>query len=198
VFDILGIGGGVDLKLSDFGFTDGINEIIGITFGEKINTAPLGVIVEDPNSIYAKVKLYPSHTRENLIRNPILWVNVTVDPIVFTISSFDDLDEYWFESLNPPVIKNSLAWCKFDVDFKDDHVDLKLLDGGVLKREFRTVNRGFNALIEALVHATRYLSFDDTEFLKRVEYYCEIVEKCGGEREKEAVKILRRYLNFPK
>lgn len=177
--------------LSKFGFTEGINEVVGITFGEWINTAPLGIIVEDSNSVYARLRIHPSHTKENLKRG-ILYVNVTHDPLVFATSAFDDLDEGWFESLDPPIIKGSLAWCKFEVDLKGSIANLKLLNGGVLKKEIRAVNRGFNALIEALVHATRLKQ--NPNLIEKVRYYSEIVEKCGGEREREALKVMWRYL----
>ncbi|RLI81934.1 MAG: DUF447 domain-containing protein [Archaeoglobales archaeon] len=181
------------MKLSDFGFTDGINEVIGITLGDWINTAPLGIIVEDPDDRFAKLKIYPSHTKENLKRG-ILYVNVVRDAVIFTISAFDDLDEGWFESLNPPILKGSLAWCKFKATLRDDLVDLELLDGEVVRRDLRTVNRGFNAIIEALVHATR-LSMNP-RLIERVKYYSSIVERCGGRKEKEALNLMWRYLKM--
>ncbi len=181
------------MKLSDFGFTEGINEVIGITFGDWINTAPLGIIVEDANSRFAKLRIYPSHTRENLKKKEILYVNVIRDAVVFAISAFDDLDESWFESLSPPVIRGALAWCKFKAKLTDGWVDLKLLQGEVIRSEIRAVNRGFNAIIEALVYATRLKQ--DPKLMEKIKCYAEIVEKCGGKREKEALMIMWRYLN---
>ncbi len=183
------------MKLADFGFTEGINEIIAITFGKHgINTAPIGIIVDDANSQYAKVKLYPSHTRRNVEAGSKLWTNVIYDPIIWTISAFEDLSEDWFESLNPPVIRGSLAWCEFECEKVKDgnpaEFKLKLMDGAILRKEFRTVNRGFNALIEALVHATRYVINRDPLLLRKIEECRVIVEKCGSGREKMAFKIL--------
>ncbi len=179
------------MKLSDFGFTDGINEVIGITFGRWINTAPLGIIVDDPDGRFAKLRIYPSHTKKNLKRG-ILYVNVSNDAVIFTISAFEDLDESWFESLNPPILRGSLAWCKFKAKLKDGWVDLELLDGEVLRRVVRTVNRGFYAMIEALIYATRLKH--NPNFIENVKHYSSIVEKCGGRREKEALNLLRKYL----
>ncbi len=179
------------MKLEDFGFTKGINEVIGITIGDWINTAPLGIIVDDSRSRFARVRVYPSHTRENL-KKGVLYVNVIRDPLVFAISAFDDLGKGWFESLNPPIIKNSLAWCEFKAGLKGGMANLELVKGSVLRKELRAVNRGFNALIEALVHATRLK--DDPSLIDRVIYYSKIVEKCGGEREREALKVMWEYL----
>jgi len=181
------------LRLSDFGFTEGINEVIGITFGDWINTAPLGIIVDDARSKFAKLRIYPSHTKENLKKNGILYINVIRDAVIFAISAFDDLDESWFESLSPPLIRGALAWCKFKAKLRDGWVDLELLEGQVVKREVRAVNRGFNAIIEALVHATRLKQ--NPKLIEKVKYYTEIVEKCGGKLEKEALRIMWKYLN---
>ncbi len=179
------------MKLSDFGFTDGINEVIGITIGKWINTAPLGIIVENPESRFAKLRIYPSHTKENLKRG-VLYVNVVHDPLVFAISAFDDLSEDWFESIDPPIIRGALSWCEFKACLINGWVNLELLKGKVLRKELRAVNRGFNALIEALVHATRLKQ--NPKLIEKVRYYAEIVEKCGGKREREALKVMWSYL----
>ncbi len=180
------------MKLSDFGFTDGINEIIAITFGERINTAPIGIILEDENSKFAKARLYPSHTRRNIEAGSRLWANVIYDPIVWTITAFDDLDEGWFESLDPPIIRGSLAWCEFDAKLEGEFARLELLRGGIVRSGVRTVNRGFNALIEALVHATRYKISRDEELWRKIVECKAIVEKCGGRRVREAFEILMK------
>lgn len=174
---------------------NGINEVIGITKGEWLNTAPLGIIVEDENSNSARIKLYGSHTRDNIERGASLWVNVTFDPFVFVISSFEDLKKDYFESIDPPVIRNSLAWAKMETSVEGSFVYLHLADGKVMDRKFkiRAVNRGFNALIEALVHATRYAKLHDEELKNRIHYYGNIVDKCGRKEEKEAFELLMNY-----
>ncbi|MBO8181218.1 MAG: DUF447 family protein [Archaeoglobus sp.] len=180
------------MRLADFGFQNGINEVIGITQGEWINTAPLGLIVEDAEADKAKIRLYSNHTRKNLEREGVLWVNIVHDPIVFALASFEDLDAEWFSSLKPPILKNSLAWCRMEGEVKGAFALLQLKDGEVLQREVKAVNRGFNAVIEALVHATRYVSLKKPEMLEKVEYYIGIAEKCGGEREREAIEIIKK------
>jgi len=178
------------LRLSDFGFTEGINEVIVVTIGEFINTAPIGIIVENPESDIAKAKIYPSHTRENIEKGSKVYANITNDPIVFAISAFDDLSEEYFLSLNPPILKSALAYCEFDAKISGSYVELKLLGGRVISKSIRAVNRGFNALIEALVHATRYRIFKSRDLLDKILYYKRIVDKCGSKREREAFKIL--------
>ncbi|MFP3908787.1 MAG: DUF447 domain-containing protein [Halobacteriota archaeon] len=177
---------------------NGINEVIGITQGEWLNTAPLGVIVEDENSTSARIKLYRSHTRDNIERGANLWVNVVYDPFVFVISSFEDLQKNYFESMDPPLIRNSLAWAKMETSVEGSFVHLHLVDGEVMERNFRirAVNRGFNSLIEALVHATRYAKSQDEGLKNRILYYGKIIEKCGRREEKEAFKLLLDYVGL--
>jgi len=184
------------LKLADFGFSNGINEIIAVTRGKNLNTAPIGIIVEDENSVFAKARLYPSHTRENVKVNCKLWANVVVDPIIFTISAFEDLGEEYFLP-NKPVLKDALAYCEFEVKLKNSVAHLKLLHGEVINCSFRAVNRGFNVLIEALVHATRYrINRENRRLREKILYYGEIIQKCGSNREKKAFDMILEYLNI--
>ncbi len=183
------------MKLADFGFTEGINEIIGITFGEWINTTPLGLIVEDADTRFAKIRLYSNHTRENLRKKSEIWINVTRDPVIFALSAFKDLDESYFESLNPPIIHNSLVWCRFHAELKGMYAHLTLKEGEIVRYNLRPVNRGFNAIIEALVHSTRMISLKDEKLMEKVNYYLNLAEKCGSEREKVAVNIIREHIH---
>ncbi|RLI79618.1 DUF447 domain-containing protein [Archaeoglobales archaeon] len=186
------------MRLADFGFSKGINEIIAVTVGKKLNTAPIGIIVEDENSIFAMAKLYPSETKENVKVSGKLWANVVLDPIVFTISAFEDLsDEYFIPG--KPALKNAMAYCEFDVKLDNSKAHLRLVSGEVLDCRIRAVNRGFNVLIEALVHATRYkIVRGETKRKLRemILYYKEIVDKCGSEREKEAFDLLLKYVGL--
>ncbi len=179
------------LKFCDFGFSDGINEVIAITFGEWINTAPIGVIVEDEESDRAVLRLYKSHTRENVERDGRVWINVNYDPIVWAVSSFDDLDEGWFLRINPPVIRGSVAWCELRCrkvkEGEPAEFEAKLVKGEIVGANFRPVNRGFNALIELLVHATRYIHSRDEGLLRRIRDLEVVIRKCGGRGEKRAL-----------
>jgi hypothetical protein len=181
-------------SLADFGLRKGINEVIGITKGEWINTAPLGIIVEDDGGRKAKVRLYSNHTRKNIRNGSPLWINVIDDAVIFALASFKDLESTFFESLDPPVIKGALSWCRMETELKGSYAELELVEGKLLRKELRAVNRGFNAIIEALVHATRMISLRKYE-KDKVEYYLKLAEKCGGDREKRAAKIIREILS---
>lgn len=178
------------MRLRDFGLRNGINEVVVVTKGEKMNTAPIGIIVEDENSLRAKAKLYASHTRDNVEKGSFFVANIVQDPLIFAISAFDDLGEEFFESLDPPVIKDALAYCEFEVKLKGLFAELRLLRGSIIREEVRAVNRGFNAVIEALVHATRFVKNRSPALEQKIRDCYEIIEKCGGEMEKKAMQII--------
>lgn len=180
------------MKLKDFGLRNGINEVIGITEGVWLNTAPLGIIVEDENSRSAKVRLYSSHTRDNIEKGCDLWINVIFDPVVFVISAFEDLNKEFFESLNPPILKNSVSWVRFTTKMVGNFARLKLCEGGITGK-VRAINRGFNSVIEALVHATRFRINPVEELKDKILQQKENVERCGGRDERKAYELILRY-----
>ena len=83
---------------------------------------------------------------------------------------------------------------KFKADLKGNYAYLSFIDGGVLRRDCRAINRGFNAVIEATVHATRYVLNRREDLLDKIKYYGGIIDRCGGKREREAYKLLMGYL----
>ncbi len=56
------------------------------------------------------------------------------------------------------------------------------------------VNRGFNSIIDATVHATRYRVNHDAKLRQLIDYHAEIVRKCGGKKEIEALEMLMGYV----
>ncbi|MCK4270155.1 MAG: DUF447 family protein, partial [Methanogenium sp.] len=56
------------------------------------------------------------------------------------------------------------------------------------------VNRGFSSVIEATVHATRYVRNKDPRLRELIEHHAGLVRKCGGERDVEAIEYLLKRL----
>ncbi|MFN3383636.1 MAG: DUF447 domain-containing protein [Archaeoglobaceae archaeon] len=177
------------MRLRDFGLRNGINEVIVITKSEKLNTAPIGIIVENESSVFAKAKLFPSHTRSNLERGSFFVVNVVNDATLFALATFEDLGGDYFESLDPPILKGALAFCEFEPKLEGSIVHLRLLRGKVLRNEVRAVNRGFNAVIEALIFATRLKL--NPNFAEKMRECYNVIERCGGEKERVAMEIIK-------
>jgi len=195
------------MKLKDLGFREGINEVVGITFGEsekgERNAAPLGVIVEDENSRTAKLRLFyrytgksveKTHTMKNVEKGSKIYANVCFDPLAFAISAFEDLGEEFFES--EFVLRGAYSVCVFDVKRIEKLHDLWLceleaVDGWVVSGA-RAFSRGFAAVVEAAVHATRYVYSTDArkEVEKKILELGSVVERCGGKREREAYRYI--------
>jgi hypothetical protein len=58
------------------------------------------------------------------------------------------------------------------------------------------VNRGYNSVIEAAVLGTRILWNKDPELRKLIDHHRNIIRRCGGPRELEALELLDRYLKI--
>jgi hypothetical protein len=56
------------------------------------------------------------------------------------------------------------------------------------------INRGFNSIIDATVHATRYRENRNPDLRKMIDYHGGIVRKCGGKKELEALEMLMKYM----
>ncbi len=155
------------------------------------NAAPIG-LHRKGNRLFARI--YSSKTLENIISKPELAANIVDDPVLFVQASLSDVKPERFEFVEGfPVLKNALGWLLFECRCKKGEkvtvVELSPLRGKTITKKIQPVNRGFNAVIEASIHATRYVILKEPN-LDRIEYYNNIVKKCGGAREKEAMKLL--------
>jgi hypothetical protein len=74
-------------------------------------------------------------------------------------------------------------------------VRLEPLKEELVTSGFHPVNRGFSSVIEATVHATRYLIFRDPELRSWINHHAAIVRKCGGARDIEALHLLFSYID---
>ncbi len=121
--------------------------------------------------------------------------NIVYDPVLFVRSALSDIEASGFRYVdNFPVLKDALGWILFDCKLNKSGnvsvVELFPIKGEIIRKILKPVNRGFSAVIEAAIHATRYVSLKQKKSLKCIEYYNTIVNKCGGKREKEAMKLL--------
>jgi hypothetical protein len=139
--------------------------------------------------------IYNSTTLKNILVNPGAAANIVDDPVLFVKSALSDVGVENFEAINGfPVLKNSLGWVIFDCTCKKGEsisvVELAPVNGKIHRKVIKPVNRGFNAVIEASIHATRYVGRKSQEYLRQIEYCNNIVRKCGGNQEKEAMRLL--------
>ncbi len=178
---------------------EGINEVIATTFA---NVAPMGIVNrgEAPHMVLFR----GSHTARNVERYGWIVANLTYDPILWVRTAFEDLPPEYFADITfncRPMyrLRDCEAWIAFEamVENKTEEnliVSLSPLDQEIRSTTPRPVNRGFNSVIEATVHATRYVRFKDPELLKLIEHHERIVRRCGGKREVEAMEMLRGFI----
>ena len=156
------------------------------------NAAPIGLHIKD-GRLFARI--YNSTTLKNIQVNPGAAANIVDDPVLFVKSALSDLGVEHFEAINGfPVLKNSPGWVIFDCICKRGEnisvVEMTPVKGKIHHKVIKPVNRGFNAVIEASIHATRYVGKKGQEYLRQIDYCNSIVQKCGGAREKEAMRLL--------
>jgi hypothetical protein len=123
------------------------------------------------------------------------------DAILFVKSALSDVEPEQFEFVDGfPVLKDVQGWIVFDCKCNKGNnisvVELSPVKRKIITRMINPVNRGFNAVIEALIQATRFVSLNDKKYLEKIDYYNTIVQKCGGEREKEAMHLLYELILF--
>jgi hypothetical protein len=183
---------------------EGINEVIVTTKStdDRPNAAPIGLIRRNGR---LTVRVYSgSHTCTNIKDTGLLAVNIVDDPVVFVQSALEDLDKEKFEfietgtGINFPVLASSNGWAIFKAGITEGNIattaELQFITGNVKSIGIRPINRGFNAVIEAAIYATRYKVFNDETFLSKIKSYKDIINKCGGRSEKEAYRLIYKLL----
>jgi len=195
------------VDLSSFGIREGISETIVSTGLEFPNAAPIGIIVKGGGPF---VRLFKgSHTWANVLKEKYLAANIVYNPLLFVRSTFFDLEPFEFDyvsvrGFNFPILKEAAAWIIFEcVNLKNTDqalvADLIPIETGfneANRKDLPVPNRGFNAVLEATVHATRYQLSRDEKYLKLIRHYETLASKCGGENEKKAMKLLNEVLGL--
>lgn len=192
------------MELEKYGIFEGINEVIVTTLSVdgRPNAAPIGLMRHDA---VLTVRIYNgSQSGINIKANGLMAANIVDDPVLFVRSALSDLDENMYEFVETgngikfPLLGESDAWMLF----RAEHIEgrnaitakLQPVEGSVKRNYVRSVNRGFCALIEALIQATRYKVFNDEKYLTEIKSYESIIKKCGGSQEKSAYELIFKLL----
>lgn len=191
------------IDLDKFGINEGISEVIVTTYqGWSPNAAPMGIIRKGDDLF---VRLFKgSNTYSNVKSEHMLVANLVYDPLVFVRSTFGNLAESEFEVLSYEgrgfaAIRKALCWVVFEcTEIKETSESMiaKLVPKHARENvcNFRSINRGFNLVIESCVHATRYELTNDEKYMRLIKAYSSTVNKCGSDNDKEAMTLLlKRY-----
>ncbi len=181
---------------------EGINEVIATTYR---NAAPMGIIYRQGK---ARMVVYRgSHTAERIEADGWVVANFIFDPVLYVRTAFDDLPSESFidEKAGDVEIQRlagAEAWAAYGtvIERKTDEalmVNLSPLREEIIAPVIHPVNRGFNSIIEATVHATRVIRTGDQNLEHLIRHHARLVERCGGKRELEALDLLLGYLSIP-
>lgn len=188
---------------------NGINEIIATTRDPvtgKPNAAPMGIICR--NGRIMMRLFHGTRTERNIRASGWIIANLTFDPMVYVQSAFGDLPEDSFTDITPttdtpiPMQRLSVceAWEAFTTTVVSDNpetlvVELTSVASAILDLQPHPHNRAFAGIIEATVHATRYVETRDPVLWVLIEQAGEVVRKCGGKEHGEALDALLFYCN---
>jgi uncharacterized protein len=181
---------------------EGINEVIATTHK---NAAPMGIILK--NEKLRMILFHGSHTAERIVSGGWVVANFIFDPVMYVTTAFDDLPaEAFIEENAGGITVERLCACEAWGAYKakverstrqNILISLVPLREEIGNIELHPVNRGFNSIIDATVHGTRYKMTRDKELLDLIEYHAVIIKKCGGHRESEALSLLFEYIDYP-
>ena len=178
---------------------EGINEVIVTT---RFNAAPMGVFCREGQ--FTMVLFSGSHTAHNIECDGWVVANIVHDPVLYVTTAFSDLPQDAFLPVTVTGremhrLGQAEAWQAFDAVVGHQGTEsmtarLSPLYEEILSSTVRPVNRGFNSIIDATVHATRYAITRDPSLKHLIDYHTGIVRKCGGKRELEALGLLMSYI----
>jgi hypothetical protein len=178
---------------------EGINEVIATTRG---NAAPMGIIVRDEK--ITMVVFRESHTAARLSSHGWVAANFLVDPVVYVKTAFDDLPASAFmEEIAGDIPFERLvaaeAWAGFRAEIERTTrealvVRLSPVCEHIIKPTVHPVNRGFNSIIEASIHATRWMRTRDPALALLIRHHTGVIRKCGGPQDLEALSLLLSYI----
>jgi hypothetical protein len=178
----------------------GINEVIATTM---FNAAPMGIHYREGN--VSMVLFSGSTTAGNIERDGWVVANFVQDPVMYVRTAFEDLPKHSFieEQVRTKTVTRlagAEAWAIFTTSIvrrTNESMIVRLaLEKEIIEEvAVHPVNRGFNSIIDATVHVTRYKENQDPELKRWIDYHVGIVRKCGGKRELEALELLKKYLD---
>ncbi|ERG95251.1 DUF447 domain-containing protein [Haloquadratum walsbyi] len=132
-----------------------------------------------------------TRTRRNFHREGGGVIQFVSDPRAFVAAATTiyEVDE--------PVLDTAHAWAEVTAERLEqgerggtqwEQWAIQPVETGVIDRTVPTINRGFAAVIDATVAASRLnvASYDTDTLLDRLRYFAETVDRCGGPREQAA------------
>ncbi len=170
----------------------GATETIVTTLGPngRWNAAALGVFAGEP----ATAKTWGNtRTRRNFHRQGGGYVQFVDDPVVFTDAALSIFE------VDDPILESAAAWARIEVERTDRGTEgdteweewtLEPVESAIERETVPTIDRGFGAVIEATVAASRLTvdGYDESTLRERLTYCADVVDRAGSDREREALE----------
>ncbi len=169
----------------------GITETVVTTEGPRgnWNAAALGVHAGNPATARTWGR---TRTRINFDREGGGYVQFTHDPVLFVEAALGITEREF------PVLTEADAWVEVAVEVANrgesggtEWIDWALypVASGVERRVIPVTNRGYHAVVEATVAASRLgvNAYDRDVLLDRLAHFDDVARRCGGPREREAI-----------
>lgn len=172
----------------------GVTESVVTTRGpnDLWNAAALGLHAPETDTDPVTARTYGrTRTWRNFVERGGGVVQFTVDPREFVYAALAVRES------PTPVLPNADAWVEVRVEAVASETagdttirtwELDPVENAVLTERVPTVNRGFGAVVDAAVAASRLdvPGYDTAELLDRLRYFADVVERCGGPEERDA------------
>jgi hypothetical protein len=172
----------------------GVTESVVTTRGPngRWNVAALGLHApDDPGEPITARTWGRTRTRRNFRERGGGYVQFTRDPVDFVEAACSVREEA------DPVLASADAWVRVAVERVEAGEEgdtgwaewaLRPAESAVERRVVPTTNRGYYAVVEATVAASRLgvPAYDDAALRERVAYFETVVESCAGVRERAA------------
>ena len=205
----------MEIDLSKIGMEKGQQyEIIITTIDSDGNTnaAPFGLRVLENDEIFLRI-FDGGNTIRNIKDKKEFIVNVTANPLMFTLSSINTIPDEYLTKI--PKENSELAYLT-DADayficevksikssyrendpIKDTGINFikaEVIELNIKNKCVKPINRAIHALIESLVNYSRINIVDEEKqkyFLERFEESERIIKRVGNKKEKEAIELLK-------
>jgi hypothetical protein len=177
---------------------DGVVETVVTTLGpnDRWNVAALGVEGLDDDGPARARTWGRTRTWRNFSERGGGYVQFTRDPVDFVEAALAVREE------EDPILDSADAWVEVEATETASGEDggtewrdweLRAVDSSAERQVVPVTSRGHAAVVEATVAASRLDvdAYDSDDLRDRLEYFEEVVERCGGERERAAVERAR-------
>ena len=181
----------------------GVTESVVTTLGpnDRWNVAALGLHEPtDPEGPVRAVTFGNTRTRRNFHREGSGYVQFTTDPVLYVDAALSIREQ------DDPVLDSADAWVRVETEHVDtvessgttlEHWHLRPVEAETVREYVPTTNRGYNAVVEATVAASRLAveEYDTGRLRERLEHLEGVCRTCGGEREQAAFDRLNELVD---